>query len=229
MDNSGSPKSRVRAFNVRISRLASRVMLVQLSAADEAWACTIAVWLQSRLACDDAIAEATSVYAEVYVALLPQASPLQVVARIEQELRMVPSTLELTAAEAGRTHRLLVDYNGADLAAVAKTCCLTLAEVISLHTSVSYRVMALGFQPGFAYLGNVPVALRLPRLSTPRTRVPAGSVAIAADQCAVYPHASPGGWHLLGVTDSVMVDPDAASMSILAVGDTVQFLPKHIA
>ena len=87
---------------------------------------------------------------------------------------------------------------GRDLAEVAQACGLGVAEVIALHSAVEYRVGAIGFAPGFAYLGELDSRLQLPRRATPRTRVPAGSLAIAERQTAVYPQASPGGWHLLG-------------------------------
>jgi KipI family sensor histidine kinase inhibitor len=85
--------------------------------------------------------------------------------------------------------------------------------------------MAIGFAPGFPYLGPLPELLRLPRRSTPRTRVPAGSVAIAADMTGIYPAVLPGGWHLIGRTPLRLFDPHASPPSLLAPGDGVQFEP----
>ena len=82
-----------------------------------------------------------------------------------------------------------------------------------------------GFAPGFAYLGELPAELRVPRLATPRTRVPAGSVAIAGAMTAIYPQASPGGWRLLGRTDARLFDPAATTPARLRPGDRVRFEP----
>jgi KipI family sensor histidine kinase inhibitor len=94
-----------------------------------------------------------------------------------------------------------VIYDGIDLADVAAATGFGVDEVVERHTAARYRVAFCGFAPGFAYLIGLDPALRLPRRATPRTRVPAGSVAIAAEYSAVYPAASPGGWHLLGRVD----------------------------
>ncbi len=96
---------------------------------------------------------------------------------------------------------------------------------MELHASVTYRVFLLGFVPGFAYLGTLPEALALPRRGSPRSRVPAGSVAIAGRQTAVYPSATPGGWHLIGRTDARMWDVTAESPSLLRPGQRVRFVP----
>jgi KipI family sensor histidine kinase inhibitor len=95
--------------------------------------------------------------------------------------------------------------------------------VISIHSSAEYRVFVTGFVPGWGYLGVLDQRLRLPRRATPRTRVPAGSVAIAESQTGVYPSATPGGWHLIGSTDVQMFDPQQTPPSLLSVGDRVKF------
>ncbi|MCY1424568.1 Kinase A inhibitor [compost metagenome] len=129
------------------------------------------------------------------------------------------------AAETGRLHEIPVWYCGEDLPAVAVATGLTEAQLIDLHASREYRVGAIGFAPGFAYLGDLDERLALPRRSTPRTRVPAGSLAIAERQTAIYPQASPGGWHLLGLTPSRLFDPAAEPPCPMALGDRVRFLP----
>lgn len=126
--------------------------------------------------------------------------------------------------DAGRSVEIAVRYDGADLADVAAATGLTTQEVITLHTSVEHRVAFCGFLPGFAYLVGLPPVLHLPRRSTPRTRVPAGAVAIAGEFASVYPAASPGGWHLLGHTDAVMWDESRAAPSLLVPGDRVRFV-----
>ena len=124
-----------------------------------------------------------------------------------------------------RRHELPTRYDGTDLDDVAAATGLSLDEVVALHSSVDYVVAFLGFARGFPYLAGLPAQLHVPRRDTPRTRVPAGSVAIAHDQCGIYPSASPGGWHLLGTTDTVLFDPDLDPPSPFAPGDLVRFLP----
>ncbi len=130
-----------------------------------------------------------------------------------------------TLAASPKTIELPVWYNGPDLAAVAKACQLSIDEVIRLHSEQAYFVGAIGFSPGFAYLATLPDALVMPRRSTPRTAVPAGSVAIAEQQTAVYPAQSPGGWHLLGRCPTELVNWHNSSPIIFQVGDRVRFTP----
>lgn len=127
--------------------------------------------------------------------------------------------------EAGRLHEIPVWYAGEDLDEVACLCGLSAAQVIELHSGRDYRVGAIGFAPGFAYLGELDERLALPRRATPRTRVPAGSLAIAERQTAIYPQASPGGWHLLGLTPVRLFDPQCEPPCPFALGDRVRFLP----
>lgn len=115
--------------------------------------------------------------------------------------------------------------DGPDLAAVAAATGLASDAVIALHAGTIYTVLIVGFTPGFAYLGNLPPALELPRRATPRTAVPAGSVAIAARQTAVYPAATPGGWHLIGRTPLVAWDPAATPPTPFRPGRRVRFFP----
>lgn len=132
---------------------------------------------------------------------------------------------ESVGEAAGRLHEIPVWYCGEDLGEVARLCGLSTAQVIELHCGREYRVGAIGFAPGFAYLGELDERLALPRLTTPRTRVPAGSLAIAERQTAIYPQASPGGWHLLGLTPVQLFDPRQEPPCPFVVGDRVHFLP----
>ena len=116
-----------------------------------------------------------------------------------------------------------VTYDGEDLDAVSAACGLSVDDVIARHQAGTYRCGFCGFAPGFAYLTGLDPALHLPRRPTPRTRVPAGSVAIAAEYAAVYPSVSPGGWHLIGRTDAVMWDPDRRSPALVRPGTHVTF------
>lgn len=121
---------------------------------------------------------------------------------------------------------LPVLYDGEDLATVVQQCgLLSVDDVIALHSQSALYVGAIGFAPGFAYLGGLDERLTLPRRSSPRARVPAGSVAIAAGQSALYPQASPGGWHLLGRCPLVLFDPQAQPMSPFHVGRHVKCYP----
>jgi KipI family sensor histidine kinase inhibitor len=129
---------------------------------------------------------------------------------------------------ATRTHRIPVRYggdDGPDLADVARRLGLSPERVIELHASVGYRVAILGFTPGFGYLDGLPEGLRLPRRDTPRTRVPAGSLAIAGRQTAIYPASTPGGWHLLGRTSARLWDIQRDPPALLRPGDLVRFEP----
>jgi inhibitor of KinA len=115
--------------------------------------------------------------------------------------------------------------DGPDLASVAERCRLTEADVIEIHAAPVYRCYFLGFAPGFAYLGTLPEVLQLPRRDDPRLRVPAGSIAIAGQQTAVYPLATPGGWHLIGRTDARIWDIERQPRALIAAGAYVRFMP----
>lgn len=124
-----------------------------------------------------------------------------------------------------RLHRIPVNYDGEDLTDVARLTGMPTEEIVRIHSAVEYRVFVIGFVPGFAYLGTLDERLALPRRDTPRKRVPSGSVAIADRQTAVYPSATPGGWHLIGTTSVPMFDPLRHEAALLNVGDRVKFEP----
>jgi KipI family sensor histidine kinase inhibitor len=125
----------------------------------------------------------------------------------------------------GRLHIVSVRYDGPDLAVVAELTGLAPADVVRRHAARDYRVLFLGFVPGFAYLGPLDPLLVLPRRAEPRRQVPAGSVAIAGAQTGIYPLPTPGGWHLIGRTTLVLFDPDREPPTLLAPGDRVRFAP----
>lgn len=118
-----------------------------------------------------------------------------------------------------------VVYDGEDLDSVAELAGMPVDEVIARHAGRELVVGWLGFAPGFAYLTGLDPALHLPRLATPRTSVPAGSVAIAGPYSAIYPTASPGGWRLLGRTTTRIWDVDADPPSLFRPGTRVRFEP----
>ena len=128
------------------------------------------------------------------------------------------------APDASRIHEISVTYNGADLEDVATYLGLSTEDVIGRHLARTYSVDLIGFVPGWAYLSELDPALHLPRRARPRPRVPAGSVAIAGSQTGVYPLVTPGGWHIIGHTDSVMFDPARDPPAIFRAGDKVRFV-----
>ncbi|MCB5162990.1 5-oxoprolinase subunit PxpB [Marinomonas algarum] len=114
---------------------------------------------------------------------------------------------------------------GPDIDDVARHCQLSADEVIQRHHSTTYRAYAIGFTPGFAFLGNTPDELHVSRKSTPRLKVPIGSVAIAENQTAVYPSVTPGGWQIIGRTPINLIDWGSENLALIAMGDSVRFEP----
>ena len=134
-------------------------------------------------------------------------------------------TLPEASATGGEPLRVPVVYDGADLDEVASLTGLSREQVIERHAGSSYVVAYLGFAPGFGYLAGLDERLHVPRRDSPRTAVPAGSVAIAGPYAAIYPSASPGGWRLLGRTTLRLWDPDREPPSLLQPGTQVRFVP----
>lgn len=142
---------------------------------------------------------------------------------IEKSLKKIVST---ESSNNGTLVELPVYYSpesGPDLQSLSKLVGLSTREIIELHQSIDYRVYAMGFAPGFAYLGEIDSRIAAPRLQTPRLKVPAGSVAIADRQTAVYPCQSPGGWNLIGLCPETMFDMAKTPPTPIKVGDRVRF------
>lgn len=132
------------------------------------------------------------------------------------------------ATAAAQVHEIPVCYGGEmgpDLGEVALHAGVSPEEVVRLHASAEYLVHAVGFTPGFPYMGGLPVALHMPRRPTPRTRVAPGSVGIGGSQTGVYPSATPGGWNLIGRSPLRFFDPKGPRASRLRPGDRVRFVP----
>jgi inhibitor of KinA len=129
-----------------------------------------------------------------------------------------------TDGAVARVVEVPVCYDGPDLAEVATACNLTTEEVVALHVASAHVVHMLGFAPGFPYMGGLDARLHVPRRATPRTAVPAGSVAIARDQSGIYPLEAPGGWNLIGRTPLRLFDPMGDPPCLLAPGDEVRFV-----
>ena len=144
--------------------------------------------------------------------------------RLDEESLPEPRYVEIPVCYEG-------DF-GPDLGDVCSTLRITPAQAIELHGSVAYVVYFLGFAPGFAYLGELPKSLMMPRLPSPRRIVPRGSVGIAGNQTGVYPFAIPGGWRLIGRTPLQMFRSEQNAASVLSIGDRVRFVsisPKRFA
>jgi inhibitor of KinA len=146
---------------------------------------------------------------------------------LESELASVAGLAGEARGAAGQSIEVPVCYDGEfapDLADVASFGGCSEEEVVRLHFSESYRVYMVGFVPGFAYLAEVAARIAAPRRATPRTAVPAGSVAIAGGQTGIYPSATPGGWNIIGRTPIRPYDPARAQPFLFHPGDAVRFV-----
>ncbi|MDH6226938.1 MULTISPECIES: 5-oxoprolinase subunit B family protein [Streptomyces] len=153
----------------------------------------------------------------VLLRLAPGADP----ARVEQDVRGRDPVS--AGREPGPPVRVPVHYDGEDLDEVAELTGLSAAEVVRLHTGCEWTVAFGGFAPGFAYLTGGPRALRVPRRTESRTRVPAGAVGLAGEFSGVYPRSSPGGWRLIGRTELAMWREDRDPPALLRPGARVRF------
>lgn len=165
--------------------------------------------------------------------LVPAARTVLVVTRPGTDLAEVGRAVRRAAAAAspddaddGVDHvvEIAVAYDGPDLAEVARLTGLAEGEVVAAHTASTWRVAFFGFAPGFGYLVGGDPRLRVPRRSEPRSTVPAGAVALAGEFSAVYPRSSPGGWQLIGTSDTVLWDLDRTPAALLRPGCCVRFV-----
>lgn len=171
------------------------------------------------------VVETVPAFASLLIFYDPLVTEYDAVADAVQKLAQAPGSD--TAAGEGRLVEIPVCYGGTfgpDLPFVAEHAGLTEKEVIELHTGREYRIYMLGFLPGFPYLGGLDERLFTPRLPTPRTAIPAGSVGIGGEQTGIYPIASPGGWQLIGRTPLKLFDPAAGALPY-AAGDRIRFKP----
>jgi inhibitor of KinA len=147
---------------------------------------------------------------------------------LETEVRGLAEEAEGAAEVGGALVEVPVCYGGElgpDLPDVARAAGCSEDEVVALHSGAEYRVYLVGFVPGFPYLASVDPRLALPRRASPRQKVPAGSVAIAAGQTGIYPMETPGGWHLIGRTPVRPYDPSRRQPFLFRAGDRVRFTP----
>ena len=166
-----------------------------------------------------------------YVTLLVHYAPLVLSFKeLQKYLRTKIALVEEITHRERRRIEIPVRYGGEygiDLPSVAAKLQLQVEDVIHMHSETVYTVYMMGFTPGFPYMGKLPEALVLPRLERPRTRVPAGTVAIAGSQTGIYSIDSPGGWHLIGWTPLKLFDPEADMPFLFAPGDEVKFVVEN--
>jgi len=172
--------------------------------------------------------------ADCLVDLVPSYASLLVIFDLDRSepfalrriLRAALSDFDMIYASAGELVTLPVYYSletGPDLEVIAERGNISIEEVIKIHQRQECRVYAIGFAPGFAYLGEVDERIAAPRLATPRQKVPRGAVAIADRQTAVYPAVSPGGWNLIGLCPTRMFDPARDPSMPVKAGDRIRF------
>lgn len=194
---------------LRVRAVGREAVLVELD--DPTGAADLAVWLRRRVDAVEVVPAARTVLIDGF-----DPDSIDVAALVA---RWRPAGEQ----QGGRLVTIPVVYDGADLEEVA-SCWRTDREgVVRRHTELEFTAAFCGFAPGFAYLSGLPADLVVPRLDSPRTRVPPGSVAIADRWCAVYPTPSPGGWRLLGRTDLNLWDVDRDPPALLAPGTRVRF------
>ena len=179
---------------------------------------------QLRLSIGDVLIDLVPSYASLLVIYNPLQSDHH---RVRAAMRSALDGLTFSNAQQQGSLVILPVYysaeSGPDLQGLADGAGLSVDEVIAIHQQTEYRVYAIGFAPGFAYLGEVDERIAASRLATPRQKVPRGSVAIADRQTAVYPAQSPGGWNLIGLCPQRMFDPNLTPSMPVQVGDRVRF------
>jgi inhibitor of KinA len=145
---------------------------------------------------------------------------------LEQTLKAVEARLDKIRIPPPRTIEVPVLYGGEcgpDIEFVAQYAGLSVKDVIRIHSGTPYQIYMMGFTPGFAYLGGLPEAIHAPRLETPRTLIPAGSVGIANNQTGIYPVPSPAGWRIIGRTPLNLFDPKKPEPFLYRAGDFIKF------
>ena len=166
-----------------------------------------------------------------YNSLMIHYNPLRIdYPRLKEATQKLLSDLEPQSTAQERLVEIPVWYDpevGPDLERLAHWHGVSIERIIQRHSERDYHVFAIGFAPGFAYLGPVEEGLATPRLDSPRSRVPQGSVALAERQTAVYPLASPGGWNILGRTPLAMFNRELEDLCPVSTGDKVRFVPMN--
>jgi len=203
--------------SVRVLPFGDRALLAEVGSLDEVTALQAALAATRPDGVLDLVPAARTVLVRVDPAVLPLAAAQPWIAR----------TAATTDAAAPRVEgpevELPIRYDGPDLAATAALLDMSVDALVARHAAARWTVAFTGFAPGFGYLVSADWPFDVPRLDVPRTRVPAGAVGLAAGFTGAYPRATPGGWRLIGATDAVLFDPDAAASALLAPGTRVRF------
>lgn len=180
----------------------------------------LANWLEKEQI--EGIVELVPTYCSLMICYEPKAITYSA---LVQKLKKFKPTLEGSIDAPKKIWEIPCLYDGEDLADMEELCKLSKEEIIKLHSSVDYRIYMLGFLPGFVYLGGLDGKIHAPRLQSPRTAIPAGSVAIGGGQTGIYPIASPGGWRLIGRTPLKLYDPDRLEPILCKAGEYIRFVP----
>jgi len=206
----------------RLLTCGEHAVLVEVGGLDEVLAFTHAV--------REAVESGAAGFADV-VDIVPAAATVLIIhdehasiMPVRQALTTLPVAAPGEVPTSAQVVEIPVVYDGPDLAEVARLTGLSAREVITAHTGTEWRVAFCGFAPGFAYLSWGDPRLAVPRRQEPRTSVPAGSVALAGEFSAIYPRSSPGGWRLIGHTDTVVFDIDREPPALLQPGVGVRFV-----
>ena len=203
---------------VRILPMGEHAILAEVDSLDEAIALHARLESARPAGIVDLVPAARTVLARVDPARMSLSAARSWVERTTTDAASSP------AAEP-RVVELEVVYDGADLVETAALLGVSADELVRRHSSADWTVAFTGFAPGFGYLVSPDWTFDVPRLATPRTRVPRGSVGLAAGFTGAYPRDTPGGWRLIATTDAALFDPDAASPALLAPGTRVRFTP----
>lgn len=200
---------------MRVLACGDEALLVEVSSSKE----VLALHADLTRACPAAVAEIVPAARTVLLRLDPDADPAEVTKAV------LARSLTAPDAHSGELVEIPVSYDGEDLVEVCRLTGLSADDVVAAHLGAELTVAFVGFAPGFGYLVGVPPVLHVPRREHPRTKVPAGAVGLAGEFTGVYPRESPGGWQLIGHTDTVLWDLDRTPPALLGPGTRVRFRP----
>jgi len=200
----------------RVLRAGERGILLEFDSLAAAVGCRAALSRAAIPGVEDAVSGARTVMLRFDPAMTSREAVAAAVTAIEPEPGLLPRS--------GAPVEIPVVYDSADLVSTAALLGLSVDGLIAAHTGRTWVCAFGGFAPGFGYLVSDEPSLDVPRLETPRTRVPAGAVGLAGEFSGVYPRASPGGWRLIGRTDVPMWSPERTPPALLAVGSAVRFV-----
>lgn len=200
-----------RAFLIELEQRRDPALVARSRAIADAW--------EAR-----GLGPAVPAYASAVVRFDPERTSYADALRAAETIAI--ESVALPEASPGAVIDVPARYDGPDLAETAARSGLDPAELIALHAAGSYTAWFLGFMPGFAYLGPLDARIIAPRRAAPRSSVPAGTIAIADGQTAIYPADSPGGWQLIGSTDLRLFDPAGDPAARIRAGDRIRFVPR---